>query len=131
MYSRDASLLENTKRFLRVFPRFLIALSLLLLSFAHQPLSLENNATDDLSRYLLPDRNQTQICLSFGVGENGPGDGQCDACRLASSVGLPAAPDIATIVSVPRHRVNVRKVFAGAPRTVFFPSAAPRAPPVA
>lgn len=75
--------------------RMLCALSLLLVAFAHKPLTLSAAASAyagvDIAEFVLPDGTLPDLCLT------GEEDGthhslanHCEACRIVSSVDLPS-----------------------------------------
>ena len=72
----------------------LCALSLLLVAFAHRPLSLTDSVAGysdvDVASFILPDGTLPDLCLP---GQDGPyhfSAYHCEACRIVSSVDLPS-----------------------------------------
>jgi hypothetical protein len=116
----------------RFLVRFISALALVFVAFAHRPLDL--GGVPDASAYAFPDGSVPVICVTL------PGEGKgktvghglpCDACLIAGSVLVPVPTDLAAIAPESAERI----VFAAAEplftRPAFPPSAPPRAPPVA
>ncbi|WP_324763348.1 hypothetical protein SO078_07675 [Sinorhizobium meliloti] len=80
--------------------RLLAAFALLFLSFAHKPALAKAIGPAISAEYLLPDGTFADICFGTGGVDHDTGHGKasssapvCEACRLAASVLLPAAPD--------------------------------------
>lgn len=71
--------------------RMLCALSLLLVAFAHKPLISSAYADVNIADFVLPDGTLPDLCLdSEGTGKGSHAvAGQCEACRIVSSVDLP------------------------------------------
>lgn len=87
------------RRTLRLGATVLLALSALLLGFAHKPLSLGPSPLE-LAAYVLPDGTPPFLCHADGDAPEGGSHHEtasalCDACLLTSSPGLGA---IATAV---------------------------------
>lgn len=116
---------------LRQFIRIICAMSLILLSFAHQPMAMTQNETSfvDLTAYTLPDGTVLALCLSGGSNENPSFGGSCEFCRIASSVALPLPSGE---FEPNRLSVSVAFVVSGEMDLVcaaFPPAAPPRGPP--
>ncbi len=111
--------------------RIACALALLLLSFAHQPVTRANSAPFDLSSYLLPDGSLPILCFTAYGSKGGKfiNNDPCQACRLADSIAIPVAPAIAMRLPA------VIPVAHTIPQTIHFklpvlqPATRPRAPP--
>ena len=111
----------------------LCALSLLLVAFAHTPLSVDQTgsgyANAELSTFVLPDGTLPALCL------NGDDEGHhvvanhCEACRIVSAVDLPSPAEgyvltrwlVAAEMAVPGDIVLVHQAIK--------PGASPRGPP--
>ena len=114
--------------------RFLSALSLILVAFAHQPFDFSRPDIPDASAYALPDGSIPVICVTL-PGEKGNAQVThglpCGACLVAGSIVVPMPGEI------PGPSVEPGLVVAyAAPtllivRSAFPPSAPPRAPPFA
>jgi hypothetical protein len=114
--------------------RILCALSLLLVAFAHNQLSITDTlsayADVNVAEYILPDGTLPEICLT------GEGDGShharvthCEACRIVASVDLPTPFDVFLIN---RSMIRSRPVIdrdAKPSLPVLVHGASPRAPP--
>ena len=115
----------------------LIAFALVAVAFGHQSLRLSSSdlSAAELAAYVLPDGSLPVICFgNDGVGsghdENAGATG-CDACRLTSSVILPApscdpwraTSDVSSAVPAATLRVHIARAFP--------PAAPPTAPPLA
>lgn len=108
------------------------ALALVMVAFAHKPITLSPAYGADLAAYVLPDGTVPAICHD---GENGKdphkahGDHGCEACRISAGAMLPAAPVVASIAA-PRllqHRLAVASLVADGKR--LRPGAPPQGPP--
>lgn len=115
--------------------RMLCALSLLLVAFAHQPLSITETLSAykdvNVADYILPDGTLPELCLT------GEGDGphharvtHCEACRIVASVDLPTPLEVFLI-----NHSNIRsKLVIDRDAEPWLPvlvhGASPRAPPV-
>ena len=82
------------RRTLRITATVLLALSALLLGFAHKPLSLDPSPYE-LAAYVLPDGTPPFLCHSDADApeagtHHGTASALCDACLLTSSPGLGA-----------------------------------------
>jgi hypothetical protein len=116
----------------RVCVRFISALALVLVAFAHRPLDL--GLVPDASAYAFPDGSIPVICVTLPAGKPDPHANHalpCDACLISGSVLVPVPTGIAAITTAPAEPV----VFAFAEplisRSAFPPAAPPRAPPFA
>lgn len=112
--------------------RFLSALALVFVAFAHAPLNLR--VVPDAAAYAFPDGSIPVICVTL-PGDNGaPGvehGSPCDACLISGSVIVPVPADLARPVVEPSVAVTH---FAAAPparRAAWPPAAPPQAPPLA
>lgn len=110
--------------------RIVCAMLLVVLGFAHKPVSASPYETADLAIYALPDGSVASLCLADQDGKQGMHvDRGCEACRLASGITVPVAPgDHAEIV---RHETAVSFIVAAERfhRLNFPPNAPPRGPP--
>jgi len=115
--------------------RFISALALVFVAFAHRPLDAGGRALPDAAAYAFPDGSIPVICVTL-PGER-DGDRHiahalpCDACLIAGSILVPTPVDIAATQPRPVQRL----VFAASEpvlaRPAFPPSAPPQAPPSA
>ena len=113
--------------------RMLCALSLMLVAFAHRPLALTDSASTysnvDVAAFVLPDGTLPDLCLDDEKSGHHSAASHCEACRIVSSVDLPA----------PFDGYVVTRWFAAAelalPQDATFvypalrPGASPRGPP--
>ncbi len=124
-------------RQVRMTVRVLLALALLLLSFAHQPAFARRITPAVAAEYVLPDGSIGDICFGMDGVDNAAHspvkDGSapiCDYCRLASAVLLPPPPDDGYLIlrspSVIAARPDFLLLFVAYPRSL--PQS--RAPPV-
>ncbi|YBV95679.1 hypothetical protein M1D80_18980 [Phyllobacteriaceae bacterium JZ32] len=115
--------------------RFICALALVLLAFAHRPVDLGHGSGVDLAAYTLPDGTVPVLCLPSGGngGDHGHHDdfygNSCEACRISAAFACPVPPKTAGPVLSPGETI----AFAPAPpviwRSAYPPSAPPQAPP--
>jgi len=113
--------------------RMLCALSLLLVAFAHNPpisaATASAYADVNVADYLLPDGTLPDLCLdSEGSGKHA-GVGNCEACRIVSSVDLPSPFDGYVINRWIAAADLVVPQDARFTRPALRPSASPRGPP--
>ena len=115
------------------FLRILCAVSLLMLTFAHQPFANAPTDVPDLAAYQLPDGSIPSICLANAFerdDEKGKtGSTQCEACRISHGVALPGP---ASSFEVRIARVQTRFERPGDSAVVqqdTFVKARPRGPP--
>jgi hypothetical protein len=117
----------------RLWVRFLSALALVLVAFAHRPLDLGANVPD-ASAYALPDGSVPVICVTLPAEKGDPHASHalpCDACLIAAAIAVPTPIEIGAAVLRPAERVafaSAQPVFV---RPAFPPAAPPRAPPLA
>ena len=75
----------------------LCALSLMLVAFAHKPLVPSATASAyaevNIAEYILPDGTLPELCLDGEADTHHAAAGTCEACRIVSSVDLPAPVD--------------------------------------
>lgn len=118
--------------------RLICALSLLLVAFAHKPLSASAAAVAlqfayagvDVAEFILPDGTLPDLCLEGeGSGEHS-GAGHCEACRIVSAAGLPVPMDLYLVNQVPVPVLLASRQKDVAPRPALQPGASPRGPPV-
>lgn len=114
--------------------RIVCALALLMVAFAHNPLSVSDKlaayADVDFAEYILPDGTLPDLCLTGDDhdGHHANSNG-CEACRISSSADLPLP---FSGVSVHCGSFANKTTF---PQVVSFvaaalrPGASPRAPP--
>jgi hypothetical protein len=117
----------------QIFVRFLCALSLALVAFGHQPLSLPRSGTLAIAAYAFPDGSQPVICLTdtAGKGDQKSAHGHgCDACRISSAFAL-QLPCFA-VLAVSDRRESPLPLPPASPviRAAYPPSAPPQAPPL-
>lgn len=113
--------------------RMLCALSLLLVAFAHRPLSLDATAAGysaaEVAAYVLPDGTLPDLCLDGSKDGQHSAGNNCEACRITSSADLPlpiggyviARFEADTGLTVPQD--------VGPTRPAWRASASPRGPP--
>lgn len=112
--------------------RLLSALALILVAFAHAPLSLR--VVPDAAAYAFPDGSIPVICVTLPGDDGSPGvehGSPCDACLISGSIVVPVPADFARPVVEPSVAVTY---FAAAPavrRSAWLPAAPPQAPPIA
>jgi hypothetical protein len=118
----------------RTCVRFLSALSLILVAFAHQPLEASRSDIPDASAYALPDGSIPVICVTLpGVkGDAHIAHGlPCGACLVASSILVPTPAEIPGPSVEPGQSVVYASADLRIERSAFPPSAPPQAPPLA
>lgn len=73
--------------------RFLCALAVAMIGFAHKPVFAAQASAYEVS--VLPDGEIATMCLSSPEqgGKKTVGGGSCEACRLSAACVLPAPPD--------------------------------------
>lgn len=114
--------------------RFISALALVFVAFAHRPLDA-GPTLPDASAYAFPDGSVPIICVTLPGGKDSGNHAAhalpCDACLIAGSILVPTPVDIAPTEPRPAERL----VFAASEpilaRPAFPPSAPPQAPPTA
>lgn len=113
--------------------RMLCALSLMLVAFAHKPLVSSATASAyaevNIAEYILPDGTLPELCLDGEADTHHAAAGTCEACRIVSSVDLPA-PMGGFVTN--RRLAPVDLAPAGQPadtRPALRPGASPRGPP--
>ncbi|WP_350092373.1 hypothetical protein [Hoeflea sp.] len=116
--------------------RFVCALSLLLVAFAHKPLGFPDRTAAygaaEIAAFVLPDGSLPDICLAGGDSErHHDAFTGCEACRLAAAPGLPSAPDAMAIICPLSSERPVFPETAPIVAQVLRQGAAPRAPPPA
>ncbi|PYE89338.1 hypothetical protein [Phyllobacterium leguminum] len=117
----------------RNLARFLCALALVLLAFAHKPVDFKSGGYD-LAAYTLPDGTVPVLCQPSGGDDQGGHDGHlygqdCEACRIASGLDCPVPTKASG--PLPDSGAVIASVLA-APvilRDSYPPSAPPQAPP--
>ncbi|SOE17629.1 hypothetical protein SAMN05877838_2531 [Hoeflea halophila] len=114
--------------------RLLCALSLLLVGFAHKPVSASAApsayAGVDIADYVLPDGTLPDLCLSGEEDGHHSGPDHCEACRIFGSADIPAPVGgyLVNSLSPAQHltsRQDERPV-----RSILSPGASPRGPPL-
>ncbi|TAZ47085.1 hypothetical protein ELH75_31810 (plasmid) [Rhizobium leguminosarum] len=116
--------------------RFVCALALLFVGFAHQTASLSANEVraSDYTEYVLPDGSLPTLCITV-IDSSGKEHGKighlnpCEACRIGASILLPQPADAGSVLmgfsvaaELPR-RVEILH------RQLYPPNTGPRAPP--
>ncbi len=112
-------------RSIRLLAAALLALTTIVVGFAHRPLRLEARGYPaDFSAWMLPDGTLPELCHFDDLGgRSHDSDGAntpCDACLLAGAPGLGAVADL--VLAPPDARVAARlasdtSVLVGAPPT--------------
>lgn len=116
----------------KICVRLMSALALVLVAFAHAPLSLR--VVPDAAAYAFPDGSIPVICVTLPGDDGSPGvehGSPCDACLISGSTIVPVPADLAGPVVEPSVGVTH---FAAAPpvrHAVWPPAAPPQAPPLA
>jgi hypothetical protein len=110
--------------------RIFSAMLLVFLSLAHKPIGSVAAQEMALANFVLPDGTIASLCLPDEDGKQGKHvDHGCEACRIASTISLPAP----SAVGEPIARDMVAVAFMATPeafhRLNFPPSAPPRGPP--
>lgn len=113
--------------------RMLCALSLLLVAFAHKPLTLAAAASAydgvNIAEFVLPDGTLPDLCLSDEEDGHHSTYNHCEACRILASADLPS-PVGASVVNLLRSTAGLKRPsdvrFA---RSFLRPDASPRGPP--
>ncbi|MCY0094236.1 hypothetical protein [Hoeflea ulvae] len=113
--------------------RIVCALSLMLVAFAHKPLVSSSAAAAyasvDVADYILPDGTLPDLCLTGeGTGKHAVASA-CEACRIVSSVNLPAPVDV---FLVNRRNATAEPLVAqdlSLASPALCSSASPRGPP--
>lgn len=119
---------NSAKRF-NALTRLVCVLALILVGFAHKPLSAAPLAVQ-FSAYMLPDGTLPTLCLNedpttpVGLAKM---DG-CDACRLTGAILLPEPPRIGVALAHFAEAPAPKRPFFLAER-LYPPSSGPRAPP--
>lgn len=113
--------------------RMLCALSLLLVAFAHKPLTTSAAASAyvgvDVADFILPDGTLPDLCLGGEEDGHQSAFNHCEACRIIASVDVPSPIDVFVVnllgpaAQLP-PRQNDRFV-----RSFLRPGASPRGPP--
>lgn len=111
----------------------LCALSLMLVAFAHKPLvssaAASAYAEVNIAEFILPDGTLPELCLDGEADAHHSAASSCEACRIVSSVDLPAPMD-GFITN--RRLASVELVLPSEPadtRPALRPGASPRGPP--
>ena len=113
--------------------RMLCALSLLLVAFAHKPVTVSAAALAydgvDIAEFVLPDGTLPDLCLSDEENGHSSAYNHCEACRIFGSVELPSAFDSYVInrLSADAQLTSPRDIRAA--RSLLRPGASPRGPP--
>ncbi|MDE1994692.1 MAG: hypothetical protein KGI75_19465 [Rhizobiaceae bacterium] len=116
--------------------RILSAVALLLVGFAHEPLtaSADELTPAQLAQYRLPDGTLPVFCVTYKDANgkehsktHAPG---CEACRISSAVLLPTPPmDVCERLAFIGRNIRAPKVEAFH-RQLYPPNSGPRAPPL-
>ncbi|GGA88701.1 hypothetical protein GCM10011491_15630 [Brucella endophytica] len=115
--------------------RFLCALALVLIAFAHKPIDLGPGNGYDLAVYTLPDGTVPILCLPSGDDDDHGGHdnhfyGQgCEACRISSAIDCPVPPKASGPTIIAGEIVARVAVVPVIRRDSYPPSAPPQAPP--
>ncbi|MEM5473633.1 hypothetical protein WNZ14_18025 [Hoeflea sp. AS60] len=111
----------------------LCALSLLLVAFAHQPLTLPAGAAAyagvDIADYVLPDGTLPDLCLDGGEDGHHSVSSHCEACRIVSSVDLPSPFDGYVVIRLSAAAELTLPQDVSSTRPFLRENASPRGPP--
>jgi hypothetical protein len=116
----------------RLCVRFISALALVVVAFAHRPLDV--GGIPDASAYAFPDGSVPVICVTLPGESKGNSVDHglpCGACLVSASVLLPVPTDIAGGRLRPAERIVFAAAEPSLERPAFPPSAPPQAPPAA
>jgi hypothetical protein len=111
------------------FIRFACVFALVMIGFAHKPISAYAFGID-MAAYQLPDGTYGSIC--FDDHDTKPHDAKgngCDACRLTNAILLPATADAGSMAIAFAEEVKVIERRQRLARALYPPSSGPRAPP--
>jgi hypothetical protein len=114
--------------------RFLSALSLIFVAFAHQPLDVSGPDIPDASAYALPDGTIPVICVTLPGDKSDAHIGHglpCGACLVAASILVPTPAEVPGPSVEPGPAVVYASADLRIERSAFPPSAPPQAPPFA
>lgn len=115
---------------MRGFVRFACVFALVMIGFAHKPISAYAFSID-MAAYQLPDGSYASIC--FDDHDTKPHDAKgngCDVCRLTNAILLPAAPEVGSLAIAFADEVKVIERRLRLTQALYPPSSGPRAPPV-
>jgi hypothetical protein len=117
----------------QILVRLVCALSLALVAFGHQPLSLPRAGTLAVAAHAFPDGSQPVICLTDTAGKGDPQQAHrhgCDACRISSAFFIPAPDCLAVAERMDASAVPPLPAMPPIIRAAYPPSAPPQAPPL-
>lgn len=122
--------MPNASVILRGVLHFACVMALVMISFAHKPLSYYP-VEAQIPNYQLPDGSFASICSDNNATKpNRAKDFGCEACRLANGVPVPTPPSLGGIALTFSQDVRVfeRRQLLVVAR--YPPSSGPRAPPI-
>lgn len=113
--------------------RMISAVALILLAFAHKPVSIPTYSLAELAEFALPDGSLPDLCLPSGASHD---DGKyvhdrlCEACRISADGLLPAPPPCLGPKFLTAYIVAGKMDAPLLWRDRYPPAAPPQAPPV-
>lgn len=121
--------MRGASTILRGLLRFACVFALVMVGFAHKPVSAYPAAAQ-MPAYQLPDGTFASICFDdHGSKPHAAKNFGCDACRLTNAVLLPAVPAIGGLAIAFAEEVTVIERRQRLARSLYPPSTGPRAPP--
>jgi hypothetical protein len=112
--------------------RLWCVLALVMVGFAHQPVSATPFGPVEQAAYVLPDGTLPVFCIN-DVVDTKPAKFSlhgCDACRLSASILLPPPPQAGGRIAFSRPAELGVIVAVSLVQRLYPPNARPRAPPV-
>ena len=117
----------------QIFVRLICVLSLALVAFGHQPLSLPRANTLAIAAHAFPDGSLPFICATDTAGKSDHKQAHrngCDACRISSSFFLQPPDCVAAVERVEAPAILPLPAVPHVTRAAYPPSAPPQAPPL-
>jgi hypothetical protein len=112
------------------FLRFICVIALMMVAFAHQPVTVAASGTS-LPAYTLPDGSVATLCIpGEDTSPKQAGRGMCVACCLVNAALLPPPPSIGGLAVFHPNEVKVFVREHRMAEALYPPSSGPRAPPV-
>lgn len=125
--------MRRTRLDWRFAVRFISALALVFVAFAHRPLNAGGPTLPDASAYAFPDGSVPIICVTLPGGKDTGNHTAhalpCDACLIAGSILVPTPVDIAAAAPRPAEHLVFAVSEPILARPAFPPAAPPQAPP--